>query len=442
MQVSVEDLGGLERRMTVQIPAEQIEQEVQDRLKSLSRKAKLDGFRPGKVPVKVMKRMYGPQVHQEVVSDVLQSSFQEALIQEKLRPAGGPQIEPKSLEAGKDLEYSVTFEVFPEFEVTGIDGLRVERPVAEVTEADIDAMLETLRKQRTDWNPVERPAQEGDRVNITFEGKLNGEDFPGNKGEDVPVVLGAGMMNKDFEEKLSGVKAGDETEFDVSFSEDYHPKEIAGKTVHFSVKVNTVAEPRLPEIDDEFASGFGIEEGGVEGLRKAVKENMERELDEKIKATVKKQVMDKVLEANNILVPQAMVNEEIERLAQQSNSPPGTEGDEQAAKAKAERFEEGARRRVALGLIISRLVAAHNIQSDSGRVRTKLESIASSYEDPQGLMQWYSQNPQAMEGIRALVLEEQVVDWLLERAEVVEKPSSFDAIVKPNQAENMPLPKE
>jgi trigger factor len=431
MQVSVEDLGGLERRMTVQVPAEQIEREVQDRLKSLSRKAKLDGFRPGKVPVKVIKRMYGPQVHQEVVNDVLQSSFQDALVQEKLRLVGGPTIEPKSLGEGKDLEYSATFEVFPEFEVTGIEELKVERPVAEVTEADVDAMLENLRKQRTECNPVERAAQEGDRVNITFEGKPNGEDFPGNKGEDLPVVLGAGMMIREFEKKLTGLKADDDTEFDVTFPEDYHAKELAGKTVHFAVKVNAVAEPRLPEIDDEFARAFGIEEGGVEGLRKAVKENMERELDEKIKTILKNQVMDKLLEANDIPVPQAMVDEEIERLAQQANFPLDTEEGKQSAKA---RFEGEARRRIALGLLISRLVSANAIKPDSGRVRAKLESIASSYEDPQSLIQWYSQNPQALENIGALVLEDQVVDWLLERAQVIDKPSSFEAIIKPGQA--------
>lgn len=440
MQVSVEELGGLERRMTVQIPAQQIEQEIQNRLQSLSRKVRLDGFRPGKVPVKVVKRMYGPQVRQEVVSELLQSSFQDALVQEKLNPAGGPKIEPKSMEEGGDLEYSVTFEVFPEFEVSNIEALKVERPVVEVTEADIDAMLETLRKQRTEWDPVELPAQAGHRVKITFEGKLDGEDFPGSKGEDVPVVLGAGVMIKDFEDRLLGLKAGDETEFDLTFPEDYHAKELAGKTVHFSVKVNTVAEPKLPEIDDEFATVFGIEEGGVDGLRKAVKENMERELDERIKSIVKRQTMKKLLEANAIPVPQTMVNEEIDRLAQQTAG--AKKGEEQSAEAKAAMFEEEARRRVALGLLISRLIASNDIRPDSARVRTKLEAIASSYEEPEKVVQWYYQNPRLLESIQTLALEDQVVDWLLGRAEVVDKPSSFDAIMKPSQAENIPLPKE
>lgn len=439
MEVSVEKLSDLERRITVKVPAEQIEQEIQNRLQSLSRKVRLDGFRPGKVPVKVIKRMYGPQVRQEVVSDLLQSSFQDALVQEKLHPAGGPKIEPKSLEEGKNLEYSVTFEVFPEFGVTGIEGLKLERPVTKVSEADVDAMLEILRKQRTEWNPVERPAQEGDRLNITFEGKLDGEDFPGNKGEDVPVVLGAGVMIKDFEERLLGLKSGDEAEFDVAFPEDYHAEDLAGKTVHFSVRVNAIAEPKLPEINDEFATTFGIEKGGVDSLRKAIKENMERELDERIKSSVKRQTMEKLLEANPIPVPQTIINEEIERLAQQAT---GAKGDEQSVEAKAAMFEGEARRRVALGLLISRLVATNDIKPDSARVRAKVEAIASSYEEPAKVIQWYYQNPQLLESIRALALEDQVVDWLLERAEVVGKPSSFDAIMKPSQAENIPLPKE
>ncbi len=432
MQVSVEELGGLARRMTVQVPAEQIDKEVQQRLLSLSRRVRLDGFRPGKVPFKVVKRMHGVQVRQEVLGDVLQSSLQDALAQQELRPAGNPSIEPKSLEEGKDLEYSATFEVFPEFELQGIESIQIERPVAEVTDADIDAMIETLRKQRTHWNDVERPAQQGDRVVADFEGKLDGADFPGNKGEDVPVVLGSGAMLKDFEKGLMEVRGGDQTEFDVAFPGDYHNGELAGKTARFTAKIKSVSEPTLPEVDEDFAKSFGVEDDGVEGLRRSVRENMERELSEAIKGNLKQQVMDGLLAANDIPLPEVMVKEESERLARQAAGEESAEADIQG---NIEQHGEQARRRVALGLLISRTLASNDIHLDEGRVQERLRSLATSYMDPEQVVQWYNQNPKALEGIRALVMEDQVVDWLLERAQVSDKPSSFDAIMKPIQAD-------
>lgn len=424
MQVSVEELDGLERRMTVQVPAERIEQEVQSRLTSLSRSVKLHGFRPGKVPFKVVKRMYGPQVRQEVMNELLKSSFQDALLQEKLRPVSGPKIEPKPIEEGGNLEYSATFEVLPEFELAGIDGLRVEHPKAEVTEADIDTMLENLRKQRIVWHDVERVSQQGDRVTISFEGKLDGEDFPDNKGENVPVVIGEGNLIKDLEEALIGLKAGDKTEFDVTFPPAYHVKDLAGKTVHFKVNVDAVAEGSLPEVDEEFAASFGIKEGGVEALRQGLRKNMEHELQERIKVMVKQQVMQGLLDANTIPLPQAMVDAEIEHLSNQANYLAGAE-------AKSPIADE-ARRRVALGLIVAQVMAANNIKLDNTRLYGRLEALASAYQDPAEVIQWYQQNPHALEAVRTLALEDQVVDWLLARAQVVDKPSSFDEVMKPN----------
>lgn len=436
MQVSVEELGGLERRITVQVPAEKIDKEIQNRLLSLSRRVKVDGFRPGKVPFKMVKRLYGSQVRQEVLGDVLQSSFQDALHQENLRLVGGPTIEPKSMDEGVDMEYSATFEVFPEFELNGTEGLKVERPTAEITEADIDAMLETLRKQRTLWNDVDRASQQGERVTVDFEGKVDGQDCPGNQGENMPVVLGAGTRLKEFEDKLVGLRVGDEAEFDVTFPGNYHVQELAGKQTHFLVKVKAVAEPSLPEVNDEFAAGFGIKEGGVEGLRKALRENMERELREGIKTIVKRQLMQGLWDANDIPLPQVMINREIDQLAKQMGFPESAKAKEhkQAAAFKAQLFGPEARRRVALGLLISRLVATQQIKLDEAHVRERLASIASTYEEAAEVVQWYGSNPQALEGIRAMALEDQVVDWLLERAAVSDKPSSFDKIMRPAAA--------
>lgn len=438
MQVSVEKLEGLERRLTVQVPAEKIEGEIQTRLQDLSRRVRLHGFRPGKVPFKVVKRMYGPQVRQEVVGEVLQSSFQDALTQEQLRPAGVPKFEPKQMGDGESLEYSATFEVFPEFEPQGIEGIKVERPLAEVTDADIDRMLETLRKQRRTWHDVERAAQTGDRVTMSFEGKLNGEVFPGGKGEQVPVVLGEGAMLEDFEKHLLGLSAGAETAFDLTFPDEYPNKTLAGKTVQFTVNVGVVAEAKLPEVDDEFAAGFDIHEGGADALRSALRETMERELGEGIKNAVKRQIMQSLLDANEVPVPQGMVKEEIDNLARQAGLPENTEQNSQELKTKL--FEQEARRRVILGLIVARLVALHEIKLDNMRVYERLQAIAAQYQDADArqLLQAYQQNPQAMDSIRNAVIEDQVVDWLLERAEVTEKASSFDAIMRPSgvQAEN------
>lgn len=432
MQVSVEELGSLERRMTVQVPASEVDQEVQSRLSSLARRVRIHGFRPGKVPFKVVQRMYGDQVRQEVVGEVVQRSFAQAVDAQNLRPAGGPRIEPKSFDAGADLEYAAVFEVLPEFELKGIEGMAMERPVAEVTDADVDRMLETLRKQRTEWNEVQRPARNEDRVTLDFEGTIDGESFPGNKGEDVSLVIGSGRMVPGFEDALVGVAPDSALSFEVAFPEDYHASELAGRKVRFSGHLKAVAEPVLPEVDDKLAASFGIAEGGVEALRAALRENMERELGQGIKATVKRQVMETLLAANPIELPQTLVTAEIERLARQAQFPESE--DDAAAARKREVFESEARRRVALGLIISRLVREQGIKADPGRVQAQLETIAASYEDPREVIAWYRQNSGAMEEVNAAALEEEVVDWLLARATVTETPRTFDEVMKPNRS--------
>ncbi|MBK8898167.1 MAG: trigger factor [Candidatus Competibacteraceae bacterium] len=430
MQVSVETLSELERRVTVQVPAERLVKEIQDRLQSLSRRVKVDGFRPGKAPLKLVNRLYGDQVRYEAVGELMENSLREALTAEKLNPLGGPKIEPKALEDGQDLEYSATFEVLPEFDPTGFESIRVERPSAEVAEQDVDTMLETLRQQRAVWNAVERPAAEGDRVRIDFEGTIDGQNFAGGKGDNVDVVLGKGAMLKEFEDRLVGLSANARTEFDLTFPEAYQAKEIAGKTAHFQIEVRAVEEACLPEVDEAFAESFDVKENGLTGLRQSLRENMERELREGIKAAIKRQVLQGLLDANPIPVPKVLLENEIEQLARQLYFPADRK-DEKTQQLKAQLFEPEARRRVALGLLIARLAETQEIKVDSQRVRNYLENMASTYQDPAEVLRWYEQTPRALDNVRALVLEDQIVDWLLERAQVAEKASTFAEIMKP-----------
>ena len=432
MQVSVETLNDLERRVTVQVPAERVAKEIQDRLVAMSRKVKVAGFRPGKVPLKIMQRMYGNQVRYEAVSELMEHSLRDALVQEKLNPLGGPKIEPKPLEEGQAFEYSATFEVIPEFEPSGFENIKVERPVAEVTEQDVDHMIETLRQQRTIWTAVERPARDGDRVRFDFEGKIDGQDFAGNKGENAQIVLGGKSLLADFETRLIGLTPGTETEFDLTFPEDYQVKEVAGKTAHFQVKLHGVEEAHLPEVDDAFAEKFDVKEGGVPALRQALRENMERELREGIQAVTKRQVMQGLLEANTVPLPQALIEVEIEQLASQLRFPPSN-NDEKIQQLKAKLFETEARRRVALGLLISKLATKQGIQADEERVRARLDAFAATHEEPAEVLRYYEQTPNALDNVRALVLEDQIVDWVLERAQVTEKASTFAEIMMPSQ---------
>lgn len=432
MQVSVETLSDLERRVTVQIPAETFAREIQDRMRSLSKTVRLDGFRQGKIPLKVIGRLYGDQVRYEVASKLVENSLQQALVQEKLRPLDGPKIEPKPLEEGQDFEYSATFEILPEFEPAGFESVQVERPVAEVTEQDVDDMIETLRQQRATWSVVERPAREGDRVRVDFAGKIDGQDFAGGKGDNTELVLGKSDLVKGFEERLIGLSAGAEIAFDLTFPPDYYAVEVAGKVVHFQVKLHAVEESHPPAVDEAFIASFDVKEGGIAALRQALRENMERELRNSIKARVKRQVMQGLLEANPFPLPQALVAVEIENLARQMRFPAET-NDEKTQQLKIQWLEAEARRRVALGLLISRLAATQQIEVDPQRVRGHLESIAASYQDPDEVLRWYEKTPRALDGVRALVLEEQVVEWVLERARVSDSHGTFAEIMSPVQ---------
>lgn len=435
MQVSVETMNGLERRMTVAVPAERVEKEVENRLKSLSRTTKLAGFRPGKVPMKVISSKYGPQVRQEVLAEVTQTSFQEAIIQEKLQPAGRPRIEPRQSESGKDLEYTAVFEVFPGVKLAPVNNLKIEKPVAEITESDIDNMLEKMRKQRVNWQSADRPAQLEDQLVIDFKGTIDGKEFEGNEGKNISLVLGSKSFIEGFEDQLVGASAGDEIMVEVTFPEDYHAKNLAGQKALFEVKVHTVSAPHLPEMDDDFVSSFGVKEGGLEALRREVADGMKLEMEQVIRDKVKNQVMDQLYEANPLELPKALLEGEIANLMSQARSTleqQGAKMDE--IPLQREMFEERARRRASLGLLVSEIIKDNNFKADAPKVRQAIEGIAATYDDPTEVIKWYYADRNRLSHIESLVLEDQVVDWVLENAAVTENKATFDDIMKNRQA--------
>lgn len=427
MQVSVESTGALERRMEVQVPAERVEKAVDERLQRMSRTVRLKGFRPGKVPVKVVRQQFGQQVRQEVLGDVMQSTFNEAVVQEKLTPAGGPRIEPINLEQGADLKYRAVFEVLPQIELKGIDSLNIERPMAEVSTADVDAMIQNLREQRPTYAAVDREARDTDRVTVDFQGAIDGQPFEGGKGEDIAIDLGSGRMLADFEAGLRGVRAGENKEIELTFPTNYPVANLAGKQAKFAVAVKQVEERKLPELDDEFCKIYGVEEGGIDRLRAEVQENMQRELTDAVKARVKKQVLDQLLAANPLELPKSMVDAQVRDLqidaarrmgARDASQIPAPEG-----------FQDAARRRVALSLLIGEIIRTANIQVDRALVQARFEELAQQYPDSGQALQQYRSNPQFQRQMEASVLEDQVIDWIAQRAQVAEKSSSFKEIM-------------
>ena len=432
MQVSVESTSALERRLTIGVPAERIESEVTKRLQQTARRAKVPGFRPGKVPMSVIRQRYEDSARQEALGDLIQSSFYEAIVAEKLNPAGAPSVEPKVFEKGKDLEYVATFEIYPEIQVAGFEGITVERPQAEVSEADVDNMLDILRKQNTRFEAVERAAENGDQLNIDFVGKIEGEAFAGGSAKGTALVLGSGRMIPGFEDALVGAKAGEERVITPTFPEDYQNLELAGKTAEFTVTVNAVAAPVLPELNEQFFALFGASEGGLEGFRAEVRKNMERELRQAIKSKVKNQVMEGLLAANPVELPKALVANEVQRLRVQAVQQFG--GNIKPEQLPAELFEEQAKRRVSLGLIIAEVVKQAELKPDDARVRELIEEMASAYQEPEQVVAWYYKNEQQLGEVRSVVLEQQVVDTVLQKAKVTDKPVSYEEAVKPAAA--------
>ncbi|MDD0844035.1 trigger factor [Pseudomonas sp. Gutcm_11s] len=432
MQVSVESTSALERRMTIGVPAERIETEVTKRLQQTARRAKVPGFRPGKVPMNVIRQRYEDTARQEALGDLIQATFYEAIVEQKLNPAGAPSVEPKAFEKGKDLEYVATFEVFPEIQLAGFDGIAIERLQADVNDADVDNMLEILRKQNTRFEAVERAAENGDQLNIDFVGKIDGEAFAGGSAKGTPLVLGSGRMIPGFEEALVGVKAGEERVINPTFPADYQNLDLAGKTAEFTVTVNSVSAPQLPELNDDFFALFGIKEGGLEGFRAEVRKNMDRELRQAIKSKVKNQVMEGLLAANPVEVPKALIGNEVNRLRVQAVQQFG--GNIKPDQLPAELFEEQAKRRVVLGLIVAEVVKQSELKADEARVRELIEEMASAYQEPQQVVAWYYKNDQQLNEVRSVVLEEQVVDTVLQKAKVTDKAVSYEEAVKPAEA--------
>ena len=429
MQVSVENTGGLGRRVTVQVPAERVDQEVENRLASMSRTVKLDGFRPGKVPLRVINQKFGGKVRDEVVADVIRSTLQDALRQENLRPAGEPMVEPVSLEAGRSLEYIVTLEIYPELAGELDLDFSVTKSVVEIGEEDMSLMIEKLRKQRRTWEKVDRTAKEGDQVTIDFQGTVDGKEFAGNSATQTLVELGSNTMIPGFEEQLIGLSAGDEKTVTVKFPDDYPAKEIAGKEASFNVKAHAVSEAIVPEVDEDFVRAFGIADGGVEALHSEVKKNMERELKHAVSSSLRKQVFEALLEKNPVEIPQSLVKAEVDRLVASAKEQAGADSDIDRG-----HFEEDARRRVALGLVVGDVVQKNQIQLDADRVREAVESIAASYENPDEVVKWYYGNQEMLMGVQSMVMEEQVMDWVLERVRVEEIPTSFEQVIHKAQS--------
>ena len=405
MQVSVESTGKLERRMQVQVPAERVSKEIAARLKQLSRTARLNGFRPGKAPLTVIRQQYGPQVHREVIGELLQSSFSEAVTQNQLTPAGNPRIEPQTVDEGQDLTYIATFEVFPEVALQPIEALEIPRVVADVTESDVDAMIERLRKQQMKFTPATRAAVAGDKVTVDFEGSIDGVPFTGGKGEAIPIVLGENRMLPQLEAGIVGAAAGEQRTIEVDFPADYRATELAGKRSSFKVDVKTVEEPSLPELDEEFCKSFGVTEGGVDRLREDVAANMRRELDQNLRNRNKSAAMEKLYETNPIDVPNA------------PQAPP------------PEPLIEPARRRVALGLLFNDIIRREKIVLDPARANARLDEMVGAYGDAAALKRAYLQNADAMRQVESLALEDQVVDWILAHANVHEKAATFKELM-------------
>lgn len=425
MQVSVETGEGLERKLTVQVPAETVESEVNNRLNSLKNTVRVDGFRPGKVPLKVIKQKYSGTILQEVANELMQTSFRDALAQENLSPAGQPVINSQNVALGEAMEYTATFEVFPEVSISPVAELKVEKVEATVEDSDVDKMIDVLRKQKLDWTEVDRASANDDRISIDFVGTVDGEKFDGGSANDLQMVLGSGQMIPGFEEKLTGLKASEETTFKVPFPDDYAAKDLAGKEAEFAVTVKKVEEPKLPEIDAEFAKAFGVESGDTEQLNSEIRDNMTRELGKRMRTLLKESVMDALIKANPVEVPVATVNQEAEAIKQQ------TEAQAPGSSLTADAFLPDAKRRVQLGVILAEVAQMSSLQLDAEMVKSRVEEMAKDYDDPSQFINYYMGNQELLRGVETLVMEDAVVDWVVEQAQVTTKTSNFDEVMNP-----------
>lgn len=422
-EVSLESAAGLERRMTVRVPAIDIERAIAARLAQVGKTAKLKGFRPGKVPQKVVRQYYGGQVREEVMTDVIRTTYSRAIAEQNLNPAGGPRIEPLSGSDGAEhFTYRATFEVYPEIELQPLESLSFEIPNVEIAEADVDTMIEKLRAQRATWKVAERAAADGDRAVVDFSGTIDGEPFEGGQGTSIGIVVGSGQVLKDFERALVGVVAGGSTTATVLFPQDYPTKTLAGKTAVFGISVQRVEQLDLPPLDDAFATAFGLP-GGAASLRGEVRNNMTRELNERLRVETKTRAFDALIAQNRVSVPRALVEQEVSNLQADALRQMGSNDAKQAP--PRERFEGIAQRRVTVGLLVQELLRGHKIKLDQARVDQRIKELAAPYEKPDEAAQFYRSDRTMMAQVEATVLEDQIVDFLLARAGTQAKTMSF-----------------
>ena len=432
MQVSVETTQGLERRLTISVPAETVDVEVKNRLRQVAKTQRIDGFRPGKVPATVIQKRYGKSVRQEVAGEIMQRSFVDAIVAEKINPAGRPSFVAKSNEDGKALEFEATFEVYPEVELKDLEKITIERPDVEVTDKDLDEMFETLQKQHQTWKENKRKTKKGDKLTLDFTGRVDGEEFEGGKAEGFELELGAGRMIPGFETEIIGMKVGEEKTIKVTFPEDYHAENLKGKEAEFDIVVNKTEGPVLPAVDDEFAKLFGIEEGGVDALREEVSKNMARELTQAVKAKVKEQVIEGLLAGHEVGLPSALVAQEVDVLRQQAMQRfQGQMDPKNLPELPSEMFKEQAERRVKIGLLLGEVIKVNELKVDNAKVDELIATAASAYEDPQEVIEYYANNKELMQQMQNVALEEQAVELLVEKAKVKNKKASFKDIMNP-----------
>jgi trigger factor len=423
MQISLTQTGGLERRMEIAVPAGDVQREVDSRLKRLSRTARLKGFRPGKAPIAVVRQQFGDQVRAEVVGDLMRSTFAEAVTKENLTPAAGPRIEPITVDPGADLKYAAVFEVMPEVKLKPLEDIAIERPTASIEDADIDAMIESMRSQRPNFTVVERAARATDRVTVDYDGQIDGMPFEGGGGRDVNFIVGAGRVIPELEGAVTGASAGETRSASVTYPDNHANKTLAGKTAEFTVAVKRVEEQSLPAVDAEFCRAFGIEQGETEALRTEVRRSMQSELDGVVRNRLRAQVMDALYRENPLEVPRALVSDAIVKLQVDTAQRTGARDVSQLPPREA--FEEPARRRVALGVILGDIIRAAGIQIDRARVESRLDELAASYPNPEEARRAYAQNPDAMRQVESAVLEDQAIDVVLGRARITDRPMSF-----------------
>jgi len=430
MQTNQEIPSALERRIDMSVPMAEIDKEVESRLKRMARTVKMPGFRPGKVPMKIVAQTYGAQARSEAIGAAVEKVFGETVREQNLRVAGYPRIEPKDVAGSDALEFSAVFEVYPEVVPGDLSEQQIERPVLSVGDAEVDKTIDVLRKQRTTFQIAERAAAEGDRVVIDFAGRKDGELFDGGQASDFPFVIGAGSMLKDFEAAVTGLKAGESKTFDMTFPEDYHAKHLAGQTVQFEVTVKAVEAPVLPEVDADFAKALGVADGDVAKLREEVKGNLEREVKRRIQAKVKEQVMDALLAVTPIEVPKALVEAESRQLADNARRDLEMRGmKSQDIPVEPAWFAEQAVRRVKLGLIMAELVKGQELHAKPEQIRALVEEMAQSYEDPSELVRWYYAQPERLAQAEAVVIEDNVVGWVVDKAKATDKPVAFDELM-------------